>query len=132
MRIAADASLCRDCQACTLACSLHHEGACSLSLARLAVHKNMAEYEFEIVFCHHCEPAECLLACPADAIQRNNLGALEILDEFCIRCGACQAACPHNAIMHSEALDRYFKCDLCAGRDDGPLCVQVCLSLIHI
>ena len=124
-RIGADPSLGRDCQACTLACSLYHEGECGLSLARLAVRKDMASYEFDIILCRHCEPAECLLACPTEALQRNELGALVVMDDVCIQCGACQDACPYGAMMYSERLGRYFKCDLCAGRDDGPLCVQV-------
>ncbi len=40
--------LCRDCQVCTLGCSLYHEGACGLGLARPLVAKDMAKYEFRI------------------------------------------------------------------------------------
>ena len=31
-RLVARDELCRDCQACTLGCSLYHEGACGLGL----------------------------------------------------------------------------------------------------
>lgn len=126
MKIGADATLCRDCQACTLACSLYHEGECSLSLARLAIHKDMAKYEFEIVLCRHCDPPECMLACPEDAIRLDDQRIAHIDDEDCIRCGACETACPYDAIVHNAATDRYLKCDMCTGRDEGPLCVQVC------
>jgi carbon-monoxide dehydrogenase iron sulfur subunit len=49
-----------------------------------------------------------------------------ILDEECNRCGACAASCTYDAIFYNEAQDRYIKCDLCAGREAGPLCVQLC------
>jgi hypothetical protein len=48
-RLVTHDELCRDCQACTLACSLYHEGECSLSLARLRVSKDMENYRFSIV-----------------------------------------------------------------------------------
>jgi Fe-S-cluster-containing hydrogenase component 2 len=29
-------------------------------------------------------------------------------------------------LFYHEAYDRYLKCDLCAGRDGGPVCVAIC------
>jgi Fe-S-cluster-containing hydrogenase component 2 len=68
-----------------------------LGLARLVVTKDMARYEFDIVVCKHCDEPDCMLA-----------------------------ACPHDAIFYNEPQDRYLKCDLCAGREQGPLCVEMC------
>ena len=118
--------LCRDCQGCTLACSLYHEGKCSPSLARLVVAKDMARYEFNITVCQHCDPPECLAACPVDALALGDDGIVILDDDACIRCGACADSCPYGAIFYHEAQDRYLKCDLCTGREAGPLCVQVC------
>lgn len=135
-RIHAQARLCHDCQACVLACSLHHEGECSLCLARLAVLKDMERYEFNTLVCQHCDPPACMLDCPADAMQLDDRGVVIIDDDACIRCGTCASACPYDAIFHNEAEDRYLKCDLCAAREDGPLCVQVCpvgaLTLVDV
>ena len=129
-------SLCRDCQACVLACSLEHEGSCSPALARLAIVKNMARYEFQILICRHCDPPECMLACPTDAMRMDEQGVVIIADEECDRCGLCADACPHNAIFHSRDQDRYLKCDLCAKWDEGPLCVALCpvgaLTLVDV
>jgi Fe-S-cluster-containing hydrogenase component 2 len=125
-KIQVDAKLCRDCQACTLACSLHHEGECNLGLARLVVTKDMAKYEFSIVICQHCDEPDCILACPNDAILLDNRGVVVILDEECDRCGACAVSCPHDSIFYNENQDRYIKCELCAGREQGPLCVELC------
>lgn len=126
-RVRADAALCRDCQACTLGCSLHHEGECNLGLARLAVSKDMAKYEFNILICQHCDSPDCIAACPTEgAMLIDGRGVVIIVDDVCLRCGACVAACPYDAIFYNEAEDRYLKCDLCAGREEGPLCVELC------
>ena len=125
-KIHAHATLCRECQACTLACSLYHEGECSPSLARLQVIKDMARYEFQILICRHCESPDCLAACPSDAIVLNDQGVAVLLDDACDRCGACASACPYGVLFYHEARDRYLKCDLCVGREGGPVCVAIC------
>ncbi len=125
-KVVADSELCRDCQACQLACSLYHDGQCHLGLARLRVEKDMARYTFEITICRHCERPECLDACPVGAMRLDERGVVLIDDEACTRCGSCAAACPYQAISVCEREDRYLKCDLCAGRAEGPLCVAVC------
>lgn len=121
-----DDALCRDCQACTLACSLYHEHACSPSLARLSVSKNMARYEFHIVVCRHCDNPDCLAACPSEAMHLDQYGVVILDDDACTRCGSCAAVCPYGAIFYHDASDRYLKCDLCAGSQHGPLCVALC------
>ena len=126
MRIHVQNERCRECEACGLACSLYHEGECSLSLARLLVTKNMARYEFEIQICRHCESPKCQQACPTGAMQTDERGVILIVDADCTRCGSCAASCPYGAIFHEEAHDRYLKCDLCAGNEKGPLCVALC------
>jgi Fe-S-cluster-containing dehydrogenase component len=125
-RFQADPRLCRDCRACTLACSLYHEGICQPSLARLAVTKDMAAYEFHIAICQHCDPPPCLAVCAADAMRLDDRGVVLIDDEACIRCGACASACPYEAVFHQATEDRYLKCDLCGDRVGGPLCVAIC------
>lgn len=125
-KIHTDAKLCRDCQACTLACSLYHEGECNLGLARLVVTKDMAKYEFSILICQHCDWPECVAVCPTEAILIDDRGVVTIVDDDCTRCGACETSCPYDAIFYNEAQDRYLKCDLCAGREGGPLCVEIC------
>jgi len=125
-RIQVASNACRDCQVCTLACSLYHEGECSPSLARLVVTKDMAKYEFHITICQHCDSPECIGACPTDAMRMDDRGVVVIVDKECTRCGACASACPYDAIFYNTSEDRYLKCDLCAGRDGGPLCAELC------
>ena len=125
-RIHVEDELCRNCQTCVLACSLHHEGECSLGLARLAIIKDMEKYECDIFICQHCTSPECVLACPVEAMQIDDRGVVLIVDEECDRCGVCAVSCPHDAIFYNEAQDRFLKCELCAGRDEVPLCVELC------
>jgi carbon-monoxide dehydrogenase iron sulfur subunit len=135
-RIQVAAEMCRDCQTCTLACSLHYEGECNLGLARLVVTKDMARYQFNILICQHCDEPDCLPACPSDAMILDERGIVLMLDDQCDCCGMCASSCPYDAIFHSAAHNRYLKCDLCAGRKEGPLCVELCpvgaLTLIEV
>lgn len=125
-RLRADDEACRGCEACVLACSVAHEGASHPGLARLVVSKDMARFEFRIDYCRHCDDPECLAACPADAMRLDSRGVVLIDDELCVRCGACASACSFRAVYFLAEQDRYIKCDLCAGRPDGPLCVAFC------
>ncbi len=125
-RVVPHPELCRDCQACTLGCSLYHEGACHLGLARLRVEKDMARYTFSITICRHCARPACLPACTHSAMRLDERGVVLIDDTRCTRCGACREACRFGSIFYCEREDRYVKCDLCAGREGGPLCVALC------
>ncbi len=126
VKLLVDSAVCRDCQACTLACSLVHEGQCHLGLARLRVYKDMARYEFQVVVCRECDEPDCLAACPNESIRLDAHSVVTIYQDECLICGACAAACPYQAIFYDQARERYLKCDLCAGRPDGPACAEVC------
>ena len=126
MILRTDASRCHDCQTCALACSLWHEGECNLNLSRVSVTKDMDRYKFNILVCRHCESPDCVPACPTEALVIDSRGIVVLNEDDCTQCGACADACPYGAIFYNEALNRYLKCDMCAGRDDGPLCEALC------
>lgn len=121
-----DPMLCRDCQACMLACSLYHEGENNPGLSRVRIIKDMEHYLFEIIVCHHCQSPDCLTACPSSAIRLDEHGTAILYTEECVQCGACLESCSYEAIIYYEPWDRYLKCDLCQGRAEGPACVQIC------
>ena len=126
MKIIVDSSLCRDCQACTLACSLFHHGECSLELARLRVVKDLAKDSLVINLCRQCDYPDCIAACPNEAIRLDELGQVILFEGECLQCGACAEACRYHAIFYNEKLGKYLKCDLCRGRAEGPACVELC------
>jgi Fe-S-cluster-containing hydrogenase component 2 len=65
-------------------------------------------------------------ACPNQALRRDERGVVMIFQDECLQCGACMEACPYDALFYNDALNKYFMCDLCAGRDAGALCVALC------
>jgi len=121
-----NASLCRDCQACALACSLLHEGECNPKLSKILVTKDMTEYEFNILVCQQCETPDCVAVCPSEALVIDSRGVVVLVEDNCTQCGNCADACPYHAIFYNKTLNRYSKCDMCNGRVEGPLCVAVC------
>lgn len=122
-----DASICRGCDMCLLACSLYHMVECNPELARLRVSRAIDRYAFAIQICRHCDEPDCMDACPVPgAMERDAQGVVYIVQEQCIACGNCLAACPYEGIYRQGALDLYLKCDLCRGRSAGPICVEVC------
>lgn len=130
MKILVDAELCRDCEACALACSVIHEGEANPLFSRVLVKKDMENYKFSLVICQQCqtegEIPECVQACPIDAIRLDERGVVMIYQDECIQCAACAEACPYGAIFYNEKTNQYFKCDLCPEQKDGPACVEIC------
>jgi len=113
---------CTSCRLCELACSEKHYGAYqpSRSCIQVAIHQEKALYLPKV--CLQCDDSPCVLACPNDAIARNNkTNALQIDGDKCDQCGICQAACPHEAIHSWD--DQVHICDLCNG---DPQCVRSC------
>jgi Fe-S-cluster-containing hydrogenase component 2 len=76
--------------------------------------------------CRMCEDAPCVPACPRKALtQSKENGVILIDDNLCDGCGWCVKACKFGAI----ALDlkpTVRICDLCSGREDGPICIEWC------
>jgi len=53
--------------------------------------------------------------------------AMKIVEE-CISCGACEPACPNQAITAGDSiyLIDAHKCTECVGAFDKPQCIEVC------
>ena len=66
-------------------------------------------------------------ACPVGAIARDNVtGAVLIDDDICVGCMACQRACPWDVPKRHPEQRIALKCDMCNGRENGPICVEMC------
>jgi anaerobic carbon-monoxide dehydrogenase iron sulfur subunit len=143
-RILVDHRRCLACKACESACGTSHHPSKSLFAAlgdrRTQVNVRVIQVGHEAfpLSCRHCDPADCLNACPAGAISRHEAtGAVRIDPALCKACAMCAMVCPFDAISfqvtHASPYGRdvAYKCDLCterveAGRD--PACVEACHS----
>ncbi|QHM73845.1 4Fe-4S dicluster domain-containing protein [Mixta intestinalis] len=129
--ILADANMCIGCRTCEIACSLAHSSQATLDHAnfypRLVVNK-LSEVSVPVM-CHQCDNAPCVSACPTAALTRGKR-AVEADSSRCIGCLSCMVACPFGVItIESPPETQGFsiiKCDLCATREAGPACVEVC------
>ncbi|MBV9791728.1 MAG: cyclic nucleotide-binding domain-containing protein [Chloroflexi bacterium] len=142
-------ALARQTELCDPTCHLC-EDACAkrFKLPRLGFSSQMFGPLEAANSCHNCQwGAECVEACPEDAIRLNQDGFLVITDR-CTGCGDCVDACPYNAInqvpvypetnsmlgwllRHTRRVEpamlRANKCDACSGYDDHA-CISACPS----
>lgn len=146
-----DLNLCKPgCHICEDACASRHRHS-RIQIDGLKLNGvNVADA------CRQCRVgAECVEACPENAIEWNDKGAL-VVTGACTGCGDCVPACPYDAIHLTPAVVRYEtpmwglwrrikqwrnppiplepvnraqqranKCDLCHGYDDLA-CVTAC------
>lgn len=133
--IMANSQQCLGCHACEVACVMaHNDEQHVLSQQhyrpRIAVIKH--QHQRSAVTCHHCEDAPCARSCPNGAISHIN-DSVQVNAQKCIGCKSCMVACPFGAmqiVLTPVAKDQVnataHKCDLCAGRENGPACVEKC------
>jgi Fe-S-cluster-containing hydrogenase component 2 len=127
-------SLCTGCSTCEIVCSLIHEGAVSPSYTRIFVERQNRTMVHAVLSCRQCEDPPCYESCPkkGSAMRLDGRGVVSIDEEHCLGCGLCVGACvfdpPRINLVKSEdrKLRKAKKCDLCAGRAEGPACVQWC------
>lgn len=116
---------CIGCRLCELACSAEKELVYNPKKARIRATKIGIPEQIIMVYCRHCEDAQCINACPVEAIGRNQIGAVIIDEEKCIGCGNCIDSCPAQAIYEGNKSDSIpIKCDLC---DGDPKCIKACI-----
>lgn len=143
-RIFVDYKKCLACKSCETACAVKHHPAESLMGAlgdrktEINVRVLGVEHEAFPLSCRHCDPADCLNACPSGALHRDpESGAVLIDPARCKACAMCAMVCSFDAISfkatHRSCYDRdvAYKCDLCNDRvkEGGePACVQACHS----
>ena len=128
-RIVFDANFCRTCKVCEMVCSIAKEGQARPALSHIkVVFDEFSETEpIEANVCAQCLDAPCIDSCPLEAMQRDTrTGTVLVNEESCTGCMECREACPWD--VPDEHPDRRvaIKCDLCADREEGPLCVQMC------
>ncbi len=122
--VCGDPQTCSGCRTCEVICSLRKEGAIDLSRSRIYVKSDPFTGSFFPIVCHQCADAPCYHACPANAIEIEPAhGTFFVNEENCTGCGACEEACPFQAIRLDREKQKALKCDLCQG---DPQCFQWC------
>lgn len=120
---------CTGCRSCMMGCSLYHDGVCGKVASRVAVVRNEVVGESFVVGCDLCSDAPCAAVCPTGACSKDaQAGISKINPAKCIGCKECAMACPFGAINMSVKTGKAFKCDLCEGRAEGPVCADWCPS----
>ncbi len=144
--VMADPKTCIGCATCMAACfeSSYERG--KLAVPRLVVTRTLSGTMPNQ--CRQCDDGPCASVCPVGALKFGE-DNIEVCEELCIGCKLCTLACPFGAIRAEAeimpsinyALEPKYnlgiesqqgaksiavKCDLCAGREDGPACVSVC------
>lgn len=122
-RIFIDLDRCIGCGSHMEACAIHHYGSDNLLEA---VIPEVAEIP---AHCRHCEEPLCELACPKDAISKDDNGIVKISMLRCIGCKSCVIACPFGVLTCDTKNSIINKCDLCYERlekNEIPCCVSTC------
>ncbi|MEA1898275.1 MAG: DmsC/YnfH family molybdoenzyme membrane anchor subunit [Bacteroidota bacterium] len=129
-----DTNKCVACHACVVACSVENDLHAPYHWRDIDVynefsHPDLAVFNLSLA-CNHCEDAECIPACPANAFYRDqNSGAVLVNQDLCIGCKYCTWACPFDAPIFNNELSVINKCNLCYSRVNGgdvPACAKNC------
>ena len=121
-RLFIDLEVCRQCKECPVTCSYYYHPNNNGTLA-------LREYATYAVICRQCEYANCVEACPQEALEKQPDGVLKRYNLRCVECGSCGIACPFGTIL--PELIPFFNsaCDFCKDRKpaiDTPTCVTSC------
>jgi len=115
-----DSLKCTGCRICELYCSLFHEQVLNPRKARLRMVREEPAIDKPIA-CRQCADPPCAKVSPANAIMRDGVADIVILNESkCMGCGACVEACPFGSIWLHPERKIAIKCDLCG------VCVPRC------
>ncbi len=80
-------------------------------------------------YCRQCKDAFCVAACPKEALERQENGAVKRFNMRCVGCKSCVLACPFGTIFPEVINYITAKCDLCLNQREGdpdyvPACVK--------
>lgn len=136
--MAIDETKCVGCYACRVACQNQN------NLRAHEAYNHLEEREYGVfpdyrrvflpVQCQHCDNPPCVHVCPTRASIKRSDGVVLVIEENCIGCKYCIAACPYNVrIIKKEGYIE--KCRFCiefveAGLE--PACMTTCMTNVRI
>ena len=122
-RLVIDLAACDRCEGCGVVCG----PACGDGAGAMLSLRERATFE---LVCRRCAHASCIVACPFDALGRDDAGGVIKRHNLrCVSCKSCALACPFGTI-YSELLPFYSvdyasACTVCMG-ETPPSCVATC------
>jgi Fe-S-cluster-containing hydrogenase component 2 len=127
-------SFCAGCDSCEIICALTHDGVAGHTRNRLFVERDIRTMVHTVHTCRQCAEHPCYEKCPKRdaAMCLDENGVVYIVEAECIGCGLCYGACvfdPPRINYHKNQpreTRKARKCDMCRGREDGPMCVKWC------
>jgi len=127
-----DSQKCLGCHSCEFACAVEHSASKDPRKAHLEESKPIARRNVQLVegmcltvACRHCDPAPCVEACIAGAMNKDaQTGEVTCDTDKCVGCWMCVMVCPFDAVKPGEIYT--IKCDMCPDRDQTRACVQAC------
>ena len=134
-----DLGRCFGCHACSVACKAQFDVPLGVWRSWVIVTEKgkypHVQRRFLPVLCNHCSNTPCLRGCPASAIERDENGIVQQLEEHCIGCGYCLQTCPYKMRFRHPEKKVANKCNFCAERlEQGlqPACVNTCNAKARI
>lgn len=124
-RIVINPEKCTGCRDCELVCSMQKTGEFNPMRSLIRAVYFPEEMVTVPLTCLQCDEPLCEDVCPANAIERNEAGAVVINSDRCIGCNMCVSVCPVGAIKEVPGKGVVTKCDLCGGE---PACVDICAA----
>jgi len=129
--IVPDPNICAGCGVCGLMCAFYHEKEYGHSLARNELVRDPFNAAYTFHVCQQCKSPNCYFACPKKDVALcvdKKTGVKYVNTAECLGCGSCSDACPFTpSRANVQPVKKVsFKCDLCRGRKDGPICVEYC------
>ena len=123
LRIKIDRSKCIGCLTCVSACIVANDSADPRN--RIVID---SEKHYAPIFCRHCDQPECVYTCMTGAMYKDPETNLVFYDkERCASCYMCIMACPYGVLKSdSRTQKEIMKCNMCAHRENGPMCVEKC------
>jgi len=125
--VACDPDLCVGCQLCEFACAAVKDAGADILKSRIRVVRHEPSVMVSIA-CRGCAEPACVRVCPQEGALAVNpkTHLIDVDNAICDGCGWCIDACPFGVALFDRDAGRAVICDLCAGRDDGAACVEIC------